>query len=137
MLVRSLFAAAVFATAAGCGAPKSKEPDDVITGSVSLDGQPVNGTVMFFAVDGREYPGAISEDGKYKVLNAPKGDGRFLVKSNLPSLPAGAPKPKDAPPPPDNAGNGKQPPAKYAFAANAIKYSYAGGKQNFDIELKP
>jgi hypothetical protein len=133
----SMFIAATL-FAAGCGGPKANEPTESVSGKVLLEGQPVAGTVYFTGSDGREIPAAINVEGKYTVANPPKGEGKFTVKSNLPAAPAGAPQPK--------AGSevaapegvvGKVPPAKYALPGHAIAYNYAGGKQTFDIELKP
>jgi len=79
----------------------SKGIQNSVSGKVTLNGDPVSGTVVFVGSDGKEAMSPISAEGKYDIPNPPQGTVKILVKGTgiiAPpkdgGLPAGT---KDAP----------------------------------------
>jgi hypothetical protein len=119
--------AAACAAAAGCGGSPDDGRQNVLSGTVRLNGQPPE-YVMIVAVgpDGKEVSGPRMPDGSYQIVDPPTGPLKFKF--------AGGP-----PPPPgtrekSNTGNI---PAKYLSVKNELQFDYTGGRQKYDIDLKP
>jgi len=127
---------------AGCsGKGKIKNK---VTGKVTLDGEPVAGTVSLIGEDGKEAPvsGLLEEGGTYTILNPPLGKYEVIVKA-----PLGGGNPGQ--PPPNAAGTGggvsankvegpkgKMPPKKYERPKNGLpQLEVTGGEQTHDIAL--
>jgi hypothetical protein len=133
LLLSLALCAVVFAL--GCGRGGSK---DVVTGSVTLNGQGVDGTIVFVGSDGKEVNGPLL-NGKYQINNPPKGEVDVLVKG-APGARTAAVQPKSAPPMPDGgkaAPAGIAPPFKYAQRGNGLKFKVTGGRQEKNFELTP
>src|SRR5207253_10626900 len=63
---------------AGCGEPG---PSTMVSGKVTVGGQPVQGTIHFLSADGKEVSGPIGPTGgMYTVANPPVGEVTVLVK---------------------------------------------------------
>jgi hypothetical protein len=129
---------AIFLWAAGC----DTGPRSVLSGKVTLSGQPVSGSLTFVGPDAQEVTVPINPEGTYNCPNPPGGDVKVLVKGfDLPrvvAVPAAAKRPKL----PDTPGAGPQavgvrPPARYGLPGNALTVNVQGGKQTYDITLKP
>jgi len=118
--------------AAGCG---EKQAANVISGKVTLDGDPVFGNVVFVSADNKEVSSPTATDGTYRIENPPVGQVKVLVKGMPGQVTGGAPPPKDAP-----AMSNKQgvaPPPKYAAATSSdLSYEVKAGKHTYNIELK-
>jgi len=140
---RSLLAGVLvaFVAVVGCG---PSGPSDVVTGKVSLNGQPVTGTVVFVAADGKTVEGVAGPDGNYMISNPPKGEVSIIVKA-MPGM--GGPGPampkdmtgKDAMgKTAGGMGQAVAPPGKYASQNNGLsKFTVTGGKQTHNIDLAP
>jgi hypothetical protein len=85
---------------AGCSSAKKEEVE--VTGSVTIDGQPVpQGVVQFVAADGQTPTGGgVIQDGKY-VAKVPPGEKKVLVlgtkvvgQQSDPDMPGSAPEDK-------------------------------------------
>jgi len=127
------FLLAVLVWGAGCG---SKGPKNVVTGKVTLNGQPVAGTVTFTGGGGKEVNAPINPDGTYMIPDPPEGENQIVVKGFLGatgplpgaekvpggglSTPGGALKPAEM---------GANPPAKYGKPGNGLSFNVTGGKQ--------
>jgi hypothetical protein len=124
-----VLAAAFFCLAAGCTAT----PENAVTGKVTLDdGRPVtDGFVTFFAGDSRKATAHIMPDGRYQVVNPPKGPVRVAV-----SAPPVFPMPPGAPPL-AGAPNSTALPRRYEDPNNGLTATVTGGRQTVDLELKP
>lgn len=126
-------ACAAFALA-GC-ASKAAEGGDAVGGKVTLNGKPVAGQVVFVGGDRKEVVALIAPTGGYSLANLPRGEWQVFVRGTglkVPLVPKGA-----APPPGLTAAIGVAPPVRYAQPKHAQKFTFAGGAQTFDIELKP
>jgi len=78
--------------AAGCdGAGTSSEPSNTITGTVSIDGKPLNwGTVEFHGPGEQVRRAQIQTDGTYEVRMLEPGEKRVVVKAGNPPRGAAA-----------------------------------------------
>lgn len=123
----------------GCG---DGIPSNVVSGTVRLNGEPVNGTIHFVGQDGKEVMSPVGPaGGAYTVMNPPLGDVTILLKPALGSV-AAPPAPPGSVTGPEMPGMPKtsasvSPPAKYGEASGGLKYSVKPGKQVHDIELTP
>lgn len=99
----------------GCG--KNQEANqDSLTGKVTVNGQPVKTTVITVTgPDGKPSGGTTNDEGVYLIPNPPKGELKFTF------VPSG---PKSGIP------------DKYTRPNNDLKFTYTGGKQTYDIDLK-
>jgi len=135
---------ALLIVVAGCSKPG---PKDVVSGTVKLNGQEVKGTVVIVGSDGKEMACPIS-GGKYSIANPPLGEVVFPVKGMFgpPGTEKGqkAEKPKIKGP----AGSmilenkdtnmGVEPPGRYYKKETSdLKRTLKGGRETFDIELRP
>ena len=130
------------------GCPSAGTVSDVVTGKVTLGDKPVSGTVTFIGPENKKLNGVAGPDGSYFINNPPKGMYKITVEglSGAPaSFGATAPKNrKDASSPAKDAVTtaappeaGTAPPKKYASPDNGLIFEVKGGKQEFNIELKP
>lgn len=113
---------------AGCGS-KGGRSSEVLSGRLTLSDQPISHATVVAATGDKEVSGPTSRDGVYMIYAPPKGTLRFKVYTVPP------PPPGRQPPPPLPG----QPviPAKYQRFDNELSFEYMGGKQTFDIALKP
>jgi hypothetical protein len=108
-----------------------------LSGNVTLDGQKVGGTIVFVGGDGKEYPGGLL-NGRYLVMNVPKGDYDVIIRGMGGSGSLTPKKDKDA-----GGGTlgtdsqGVEPPAKYAKAGALEKVKVTGGQQTQNFTLTP
>jgi hypothetical protein len=125
--------AALLIGASGCNTGP-KESANQVSGKVTLNGNPVTGSVYFVGADGKESPaGLIKGDGTYNVPDPPQGKVKVLVKGMAGGAGPAAPV-KDAPSMP---GQSVPPPAKYGAAATTdLETEIKPGKQTYNIELK-
>lgn len=120
-MTRVLFALPVLVAlvaGAGCGANGSREAHpDALTGKVTFNGQPVKSvTITAIGPDGKPYGGTTNEEGVYTIPSPTKGRLEFQLI----------------------APGGKAAfPEKYTKPKNGLSFEYAGGKQTYDMELKP
>jgi len=122
----------------GCG---SGGAANSLSGKVTLNGNPVGGTLTFSGGGKEVGPVPINPDGTYKVENLPVGEVNIIVKG-FPGVGVGMP---TAPPPaikgmemPTGAAKmGVAPPARYAAPGNGLTVTVKGGKQTHDIVLNP
>lgn len=116
--------------ASGCGSSTDPGEAGVLSGRVTLNGQPVkDATVVVVGPDRSEASGLSGAEGEYRIANPPKGLLRFRLSSFVPPPPPGV----QAPPPPPGV---VAIPRKYTTLGNGLEFNYAGGKQTFDIDLK-
>lgn len=110
----ALMTAAIFV--AGCGTTKEANPE-ALTGKVTANGQPVRSTTLTVTgPDGKTAGGTTNEEGVYTIPTPPKGNLSFLF------IPPG----------------GKATfPTKYTKPGNGLSFEYQGGKQTYDLDLKP
>jgi hypothetical protein len=129
----------VIVLAAGCG---KKEPTSTVTGKVTLNGQPVAGTVAFVGPDNKQVTAPINPDGTYTVASPPTGQVRILVKSLPGAIPGAKPiisadMARTMPVSTTAPATGQSPPARYAWPNNGLTFNVTGGKQSHDITLVP
>jgi len=142
LLIALLIAAVV--GVAGCG---SRGPKNLLTGKVTLKGEPVNGSLAFIGPDSQEKVCPINPDSTYVIGDLPAGDYQVLVKPfGKAAGPAGAPTPvipKDSAAMPGmpsgpSLGQGATPPAKYGKPGNGLTVKVTGSsKQTQDFPLEP
>jgi len=119
---------------AGCG---PKGPKNLISGTVTVEGKPVAGKVVFIGPDGTEKESALL-GGKYTLPDPTLGENQILVK---PLLGAGGPMPTLPMKGPEmpgvsSTGAGEPPPAKYGSSPALLKVNVTGGQQTHDIALQ-
>jgi len=105
-----------------------------IKGKVTLDGQPVAGTVVFIVGDKEVSTQTLPPLGAYAAFEVPKGTAKVKVIKAPGAAPAmGGAKAGEAP----GAGGTPMvpPPDKYASADNGLTLAVTGGNQTFDIIL--
>jgi hypothetical protein len=134
---------ALLMVVSGCTKPG---PKNVVSGTVKLNGQDVKGTVVIVDSDGKETASPIS-GGKYTIADPPLGDVVFLVKGMAglpgPENPQKAEKPKLKGPADKILENtdrnmAVEPPRRYNTKETSdLKHTLKGGKETFDIELRP
>jgi hypothetical protein len=132
---RALRALLLSLSAALAGAPGCAPVPASVSGTVTLNNEPVSGVVVFVGPDGKEEEAPIAPDGEYVLPNAPLGRCKVKVKG-FPGISTGPP-PKAAVILPDSAKMGPPPPARYADPDNGLTYEVRKGKQRFDIPLTP
>lgn len=141
-LVSSAVCLLALAVAAGCGGG-GKEAKNQVTGKVTMDGKPVNGTVVFVTSDNKELQSPIgSTDGTYQIIDAPNGSMKIYIKGSLAGTGGALKEPPKGGPGPDMAkglgGAGVDAPAKYGSAATSgLTFEVKGGKQEHNITLTP
>ena len=130
----------------GCGSG-DRMPANAITGTVTFKGAPVRfASLAAFGAEGEQRVSRTDEDGHYLIVNPPPGELSIrFVDLPPPSPPrpnppprAGVkydiPPPREAmtpPPPPTNI------PARYLKPDGGLPFHYTGGRQTFDIDIKP
>ena len=129
----------------GCSKPG---PKDVVSGTVKLNGQDVNGTVIIVSSDGKEMASIIT-GGKYSIQNPPQGDVVFLVagrkgttspadstmKVEKPKIKGSA---SEMPLENADANTGVEPPGRYSKKETSdLKFTLKGGKEEVNLELRP
>jgi len=123
------FAMVAALIAAGCAGKPSDMPQlGAVTGTITLDGKPLEKvTVVFESDSGRSAFGSTDSSGRYELLyvgnskGAVVGSNKVIINSQL-----------DAPPGPD----WKDPiPARYN-SATQLKADVANGKNTFDFALE-
>jgi hypothetical protein len=110
---------------------------DYIHGKISCDGELLKNLTIGAKGEGREVYGFVNPDGKYRIVNPPKGNFKIKLlplmpaQPNLPS-PFGMQKkePKDKKKKPEVIY------AKYETYENDFSIEYSGGVKQLDIELK-
>ncbi|QEL14422.1 peptidase associated/transthyretin-like domain-containing protein [Limnoglobus roseus] len=113
---------------AGCGGG-SNGPGNVLSGVVTVDGRPVKEVNVLATGGAAQLSALTNEQGEYRFENPPKGALKFQLTSMAPP-PPGVP---GSPPPPAAAGV----PTKYTKPGNDLAFEYAGGKQTYNMDLKP
>ncbi|VTR99110.1 carboxypeptidase-like regulatory domain-containing protein [Tuwongella immobilis] len=117
--MRAIAFALVAGLMIGCsgGSTSNDDTAESINGKITFKGEPVKGvTLIVKSADGKDAGGSTNEVGEYTIPSPPKGKLGFML------IPAG----------------GKAAfPAKYTKAGNDLSFDYQGGKQTFNIELKP
>jgi len=122
-------------------------PKDSVSGTVTLNGKSVAGTVHFIYSDGKELSSPIGSEGTYLIPNPAPGQVKIVVKPLAGSTPGGLvgpPTAKDLAMPKDaadpggvGAAKGETPPLKYQSATSTdLTYEVQKGKQTHNIELK-
>jgi hypothetical protein len=130
--------AALIIAATGCADPLAH-----VSGSVSLDGQPLPGGRVTFLCDGKGRPvvsSPISASGRYEIPNLPVGQAKVAVQTFKPR-----PKPEPVlhPVTGEPVGDGSEDtggyvpiPGRYAAPqSSGLEYTLRPGEQTFDIVL--
>lgn len=133
-----LLGVSVLISLVGCN--QRSMTDNSLTGTITFNGKPVSfATIMVKGADGTEKNGPTDEQGKYIVVDPPEGPLKFKIVAVPPPPPPGAPEagqgggaPAWKPPP-----GALSLPKRYGDFENEVTFTYEGGKQTFDIELKP
>jgi len=113
------------------GCPKDKGAKNSVSGKVTLDGQPVKGTVIFKYADGQEKPSPLGPQGNYMIPDPPTGQVKILVRGM-----GGAAAPKGAEGPNAGTGSGVEPPSKYGDERTTdLTYEVKPGKHTKDLTL--
>jgi hypothetical protein len=117
MRARFVFLTGVLAVAAvGCGKETDGGGKNVLSGAVTVGGQPApEAAIVVTAPDGQTAGGTTDQSGRYTIPDPPVGKLQFHF------IPA---------------GKSKGIPAKYTRPGNDLAFDYAGGKQTYDIDLK-
>jgi hypothetical protein len=129
--------AGLIVVVAGCG---GRGPKSLVKGKVTLEGQPVAGTIIFIGSDNKEHPAPLAK-GEYAIENPPSGEVTILVRGagTGVAMPKGDLPMKDKGPKvemPGTANMGVEPPAKYGQKEHGIKKTVKGsGTEKIDIEL--
>ena len=132
-----LVAALIFA---GCG---DAGPANAVSGKVTLNGEPVAGSITFVGADGKEVSSPVGPGGgTYNIVDPPQGEVTVLIKGpGIAATPELKPAPgaMAMPSGTDKGANsmGVNPPAKYADASGGLKYTVRAGRQTKDFELTP
>jgi hypothetical protein len=111
----------------------------MVTGKVTIDGQPANSGSVVFATENGQISAPIRPDGMYKAVGVPIGPARIFLKPFPPS-------PKRQGPPPDTDMGGLKPlqtvehpvpiPKKYADSQKPqLSFIVQSGSNQYDIEL--
>lgn len=104
---------------AGCGAFNGRQANpDALIGRITHNGQPMKSvTLMATGSDGTPVGGTTNDEGVYTIPNPPKGNLQFQLVS---------------------PGSGKPVfPTKYTKPNNGLGCQYTGGRQTYDMDLKP
>jgi len=124
------------------GCPSGDPAATLVSGKVTMDGQPVAGTVTFFGADNKTEVGAspIGPSGEYSIPNPTPGPVKIVVKSMAGAAGGGPliPAPKGTTEMPKTAGGnqGVAPPVKYGSPTTTpLSYEVKKGKQTYDIQL--
>jgi hypothetical protein len=128
----------IVSLAAVSGCDGSKKAKNSVTGKVSLDGEPVAGSITFVSATNKEEVTPIKPDGTYLIENLPPGTYKVLVKSMLGGKLVAPPKDKGGAEMPSMPGSSKgvDPPEKYASATSSdLTFEVKTGKQTYDIPL--
>jgi hypothetical protein len=135
----------------GCGpdvAPPPELPNLVaVTGTVTMDGQPLEGAAVMFMPAGNTGYGAVGgtdAQGKYKpntatgqIVHDGVSPGEYKVVISRLVGPDGKPIKLDPNVPPANLGGRESLPPKYSSPVQTtLKASVAEGKGTFDFDLK-
>lgn len=144
-LVLLLLPSVLLFSTIGCGEKGGAK--NSVSGKVLFNSKPVTGTVTFIGADGKEAASPINPDGSYNVPDPPLGEDKITIQG-IPGM-ADAPRPQipttNAPGMDDAmkkslespSSSGVAPPAKYASPTNGLTFKVTGGKQTFNIDLKP
>lgn len=121
-----------------------------LSGKVTFQGQPVAfASLVAIGPDKTKVSSPTDADGNYAIINPPKGPLKF----EFTDIPAPAP-PRPNPPPPAGVKYNIPPPAKevsapppppvptlipakYRKEGNELSFEYTGGRQTYNIDLKP
>jgi len=123
------------------GCQGQKDGENKVSGSVTLNGKPVDGIVTFVYADGKEFMAPTNPDGSYTVINTPPGQAKVAIKakpgaaSSGPLIPTKDTPTKDAPQ--TMTTSGVAPPQKYQNVATSnLTYEVTKGKQQKDFPLQ-
>ena len=125
--------------AEGCSSSKSsgekgkvEKGDATVTGKVTFQGKPVDGSIVFVGRHKDRASSALGPDGVYKIEDAPLGEVQVLV--------LGLPSPTNRPPPElaklAKSNGGVAPPKKYE-TPNELNCTVTEGDQTKNFELTP
>jgi hypothetical protein len=130
----------------GCSSG-DRMPANSITGTVTLKGAPVRfASLAAISRDGEQRVSRTDEDGHFLIVNPPAGE---LIIRFVDLPPPSPPRPNPPPragvkydiPPPREAMTPPPPPttipARYVKPDAGLPFHYEGGRQTFDIDLKP
>jgi hypothetical protein len=115
---------------AGCGGSNA----GTVSGKVTYMGEAIPGGLVDFVpqtgpAKGTAFSGTIDTKGKYQVTGVPLGPATVLVRH--PGGPPAKPRPGE------KAAPRKQYPTHYATPEGSdLKFTVAGGSQEYDIDLK-
>lgn len=114
--------------------PQDRRSGNSVSGKVTLNDQPVNGTVSFVGGDGKPFFCPTNEAGFYMLDDTPPGKYTVTIRA------------MGAPPPvgnmkfelPEAPKFGATPPARYADPKKSpLSFEITKGEQTFDIKLEP
>jgi hypothetical protein len=128
--VRCFLLLVAAAVGLGCAGPNGVR--DCVSGTVTLNGQPVEGMIVF--ITGGEETLAPLVNGLYKIDNPPKGEVDIVIRGMEESAPLAPPRDAAA----VAAGStGAAPPARYAAPGAIPRFKVTGGRQKLDLTLTP
>lgn len=110
----------------GC-AEKPQAPAGLLTGRITLDGNPLTGGTVFARFGQEETSGFINPQGEYSLENPSVGELEFKIVV--------------VPPPPPGTESTPGPvsvviPREYQNYSKALTFKFAGGNQRFDISMQ-
>jgi hypothetical protein len=130
---------------AGCS---GSGPKNTVSGKVTLKGQLILGSITFVGPNGKEVTAPINPDTSYLIPDPAMGENKIAIKGIPGAAPGGAPAEAGQPGLKKDMMKdmlspttmGVPPPAKYATPGGPdgkLTFTVTGGKQEFNIELKP
>ena len=132
--------------ALGCGSGDGK-PENSIAGTVTLKGAPVRfASLAAISPEGEQRVSRTDEAGHFLIVNPPPGELTIrFVDLPPPSPPRPNPPPRagvkyDIPPPREAMTPPPPPtpiPSRYLKPDAGLPFHYDGGRQTFDIDIKP
>lgn len=107
-----------------------------VSGTVMFNGKPVMGEVVFQWADKKENVSLIGSDGKYNVINPEKGLANIIVRKIGGTVPTVKAEGMPELPGTTRSVVGVLPPSKYEKPTSELTFTFKGGKETFNIELK-
>jgi len=113
----------------------------VVSGKVTLNGQPVSGEVVFVGAGGKLSLTPIKPDGQYEMFDPPAGKVKVAIRTMglgpAPGAPGAPPKGLPGGTLGTGSGGGVAPPAKFGDDKKTpISYEVEPGKRTFNLELE-